>query len=363
MQPSHTARRRILSYDVIRLIAILFVVTVHVTARFLLNYDNDTAPYIISNLLTSVGHVSVPLFLMLSGALLLDENRPCDLKKTVKTAGIFFGLLTFWNVAYAAFHQIFLPLVRGNTMSDQNPVSLQGFLEALYNEHFHLWYLYVLVGLYLLTPLLRLFVKKENAPLLRWYILFSAGVTFCVPIFNVLINQFAGGENLLTGWVDKFGLSVLGEYVTYYLLGWYLAQNTPGKKARKAIYAAGGAGFLLVVLCNQFVANQNNQLFYAFQNNNSIGLLTMAAALFLFVHTALADKSWPRLEPVLGRLANLTFGVYLIHVFVLNVLVEFTAGIPTLLWIPLNILLTTVLSFAGAFVMSLIPGVKKLIRG
>ena len=63
------------SLDVIRIAAVFAVVMTHCTAPFVTNFQPDTAEFLWGNLLDSISRAGVPLFLMISGALFLDERR------------------------------------------------------------------------------------------------------------------------------------------------------------------------------------------------------------------------------------------------------------------------------------------------
>ena len=104
------------------------------------------------NVYGAIGHLGVPLFVLLSGALLLDSS------KADEPLGVFFkkrfrriGLpVIFWSIAYFAWDFY----VHGKPLSVDNIV--QGVFSGAY---VHLWFLYLLIGLYLITPVLRVLVK------------------------------------------------------------------------------------------------------------------------------------------------------------------------------------------------------------
>ena len=72
-------KQRALKYDVIRIVAISMVLFVHVTVVPVIRYQGAT--FAVGNLFNNLSRAGVPMFLLLTGALLLDEGRPFDAKR------------------------------------------------------------------------------------------------------------------------------------------------------------------------------------------------------------------------------------------------------------------------------------------
>lgn len=62
----------------------------------------------------------------------------------------------FWLIVYATIYQMVFPLIENKQID-----ILEVFI-SLIKGHFHLWFIYIIIGLYLILPLLRLWVKDEN---------------------------------------------------------------------------------------------------------------------------------------------------------------------------------------------------------
>ena len=73
---------RKLYLDLLRVIAIAAVVMIHVSADYVI-YPCNTMDFTIGNIFDSISRLGVPLFLMVSGALILDENREFNCKKKI----------------------------------------------------------------------------------------------------------------------------------------------------------------------------------------------------------------------------------------------------------------------------------------
>lgn len=351
---------RIFSYDIIRILATLAVVMIHASSYTVKGAPSGSAEFVVANILDGISHVGVPLFVMLSGALMLNESREIPIKKIFKTAGSFFVLLLIWSVAYAAVYQIIIPISSGSD------VSIKNFIYKSIFGHTHLWYLYMLVGLYLILPILRLFVKKENSSYILYFILLAALFKFSLPLVSFAFDKVAGGlftsENLISSYADQFYLDVLGEYITYYLIGWYISNVDIKKNVRIALYVLGAAGMITTFLGVQIFSTDTSRPLGLFYGNNSINVLLYSVGVFLFVFYLLKEKDGGRLAPVITKLSGLTFGVYLIHMMLLTLISKvINIGNP-IVEIPVEWLICVVASFGASYLMSKIPIVKKLIK-
>ena len=79
MQSQQTQRH--LGLDLVRIVAILAVVMIHASASFLVSYPAGSFEFSVGNLGDGISRLGVPLFVMLSGALMLDEQRNLTLKR------------------------------------------------------------------------------------------------------------------------------------------------------------------------------------------------------------------------------------------------------------------------------------------
>ena len=103
---------RALKFDLIRITAICMVLFIHVTVVLVLFYHDAT--FTVANVFNGLGRAGVPMFLLLSGALLLDENRPFDTKNFYRTSFLSIVLLLIgWLLFYASWRAFLLPLLRG----------------------------------------------------------------------------------------------------------------------------------------------------------------------------------------------------------------------------------------------------------
>ena len=126
MPAEHSTRRRVIYFDILRIVAIFFVVFVHLAAQHWADVDVSSRAWFAFNLYCTTGKWSVPIFVMISGALFLgrDVSISSILKKNVaRIATVFLFCLSSraaFGRAFATRHGALSPLV---SLYDRGTVS------------------------------------------------------------------------------------------------------------------------------------------------------------------------------------------------------------------------------------------------
>ncbi len=338
--------------DVTRTLAILAVIMIHICAPFIAESEIGSAGYIWGNIFGGLARIGVPLFLMTSGALMLREDKPISNKKL-------FGqkiprlalLLAFWSALYAAAYYAVKPLIGGYD------ISLRVLIECFLTGHYHLWYLFMQIGLYLMLPFLRAFVKKSNKGLVLLYIGITLLVKFTVPILRSVSLQAPEAAWLIRV-LELCELGFFSENIAYFLMGWFITQvGIPKKAARHGAYVLSALAIGISVFYVCLVKDYYSA--YAHQN---LLIFCYCTGVFLFVNSTCGDlKGGAR--RVFGFLSGMSFGMYVIHAAVLAVVEHFLPKA----WTPPLYILTcfaavTVLSLTATFVMSRIPLIRRAVK-
>ena len=346
---------RIYAFDFLRILAACAVVMLHISADYVKTLDGYTWEFLLANCLNSLTRFAVPVFVMISGALMLDEHKAISSGKMLKTVLNMVLILFSWSVFYAVSYELIRPVLF------HEEISLAAVVDIALNGHYHMWYLYLLIGLYAVTPILRFFIKVENAASVRFYLILSALVCFAVPFLNLILNHFLPGKDILASFVDNFKLGYFYEYLVYYVLGWYITHVGIRKSHRKFVYLAGVIGFAMTVIGTQIHAGTEGANY--FYENYSLNIFAFGVAVFAGICYRFREKNI-----TLGKtwltLSGYTFGVYLIHCCFLFVFKKLTDGFHS---VPLEIAVvfsaSVTLSFLTVAVISRIPFLKKLVRG
>ncbi len=283
----------------------------------------------------------VPVFLMISGYLFLDPKRNLNLKKmlTKYCRRILLALFLF-GVPYACLEQI--------AVEGRFELSMAGsaFVMVARGESWsHMWYLYLILGLYLLTPAIRALMRYLPRP----------------ALYAVLAALFTG-SSLLPYFAKLTGreLPVLpdgGIYLFYYISGGLFCKNAAGFRdvaGKKAGKYLGTAALLLAaaMICSRLSGKYTLQMAYNYP-------FTTVLSFLLFGCGCAGQESAGQAALFWRRTGELSFAVYLVHPVFLNVAYKFLhvtpLSFPLGVSLPLFFLTTILLSGAVAWGLRKIP--------
>jgi surface polysaccharide O-acyltransferase-like enzyme len=209
----------------------------------------------------------------------------------------------------------------------------------------HMWYLYMLVGLYLFMPFFSAWVEKRDKTLTRTYIILW-GISLMLPYLNILISPFIFGA---CHWNAYGTLHYFAGFTGYLLLGHLLAKGNP--IATRKILAMGAmlyfAGYIVTYMGFSTISSQYTyaeapeltQLFWQFCSPN---VALMALGVFLIVQRIKITS--PKIQALLASTTKCSFGAYLMHYAIIGpvILVILPLRLPT----PLSIICSAALVFA-----------------
>ncbi|MGD6806152.1 MAG: acyltransferase [Candidatus Bathyarchaeia archaeon] len=351
--------------NLIRTVAIVGVVLLHASGQYLITAEQlgSLSP----SQLVSWGFVSVyqsiavttgvPLFLMLTGALLLEPTKKESLKVFFRKRWVRIGLpLIFWGAIYFVWDFT----VRNLPFSGWT--ILQGILNGPYSQF---WYMYVLIGLYLLTPILRVFIANAEQVLVKYFLLIWVIGVAVLPCF-LLITPFALNANVF----------VLTGYVGYFVFGTYLFTV---KIDRKKLVAFTALGLALTALATYVLAaadygsSGSSKLvgMYFFQEYISPTVIFASVMLFLLLLTV-KPPAPEQAGSVKNRLIKLfgenTLAIFFVHVIVLESIQEGFLGftlnrtiLDPIVEVPLISVVVLFVSLAIVWALKKVPGLKNFI--
>lgn len=310
-------KRRSLSYDIIRIVALLMIVMVHVSAYIVIFFPaTDKIEWTIGNIFNGLSRAGVPMFVLLSGALLLNEDKPFDPRKFYKKNFLTMLLLTIgWMIAYGLFYAVLLPLMEGK------PIEMINFWSFILtfkgSEYPHLWYMLMVLGMYLAIPLLRLFVKRENKGYIVGTIIAAIIVQFVAKTADIFTR---GHEMTVSTFLEKFYLQPLTGFIGFLLIGWYLNEYTLKKGTRILLYILGIAAVVGSTLAVYWSIDTIPDIRSYMYSQSTLPALIYGVALFVFIQSLCKGK---RTESKLtATMSDCSFGVYLFHVAVLEIFVR-----------------------------------------
>lgn len=297
------SEKRIVYISNLRIFACLGVILCHVAAMDWFDNIWDRS-WIIMTIYNVCSRFCVPVFVMISGALFLNPEKEIRLKKlylsNILKLCIF---LMFWGI----FYQIYYLVVFAD-MPIPAAVIQGGYNVLTGDTQTHLWYIYMLIGLYLIVPVLKPCIdhlKKRQIEyfLILWMILNVLTVT--ISVINIPLLQ------IISMYIGRFSVNIVEGYVGYFVLGHYLNAYEIPEKIRKICYAAGVAAVMacsvLTVLYSRSI-NSPSELFMDYRNI-FVALWSISIFLFFQKHFNQLQTKW------LDWIAKCTMGIYGVHVF------------------------------------------------
>ncbi len=300
--------QRIVYFDYLRLLSILAVVVIHVTAFQWKRAAVDTFEWQIMNLYDGMARWGVPVFVMISGALFLGKEQSLQ-KLYGKSILRIVVAYVFWSALYVAaavllFHESY---------------TAKEAVIKIMTGHYHLWFLLMIVGLYMIVPFLNKIVSDRKTAI--YFVVLAFAFSFFLPqVLKILGYKFAGAAELLSKLVSMLRLRMVLGYSGYFVLGYLLHTCEIKKTWRIAAYIIGVLAILFTVGATAFAAFWKHSKTSFFYENMTVNTFFAATGVFLFAKTHWnKPASSPKKQEMLTFFSKCTFGVFLIHPFLLDV--------------------------------------------
>lgn len=319
------ASGRIVWVDYARALAILAVVLCHATeSAYRMNLEGVGQAAWFSQAaaftLFTIGRIGVPLFLFMSGYLMLDRSyglKDCSRFWRSKWCGLLLAT-EVWVVLY----YFFLNITQGRPFSLSLLICNMLFLEPVGMGH--MWYMPMIIGLYLFLPFIANGLKAlEDWRSLRFPLTIMLALLFVIPVLSV-VKQALGGDSEST--LIDAGFSG-GVYGCYMLLGYCIKKGAFKSVPNWLVVTLGLLAFAFAVVLQLFSYSEGVR--YNVWYNN--GLL-MLAGLALFELLSRATNL--RASRVVSTLSYYSFALYLVHFPVRLLLAPIVLGCPLVAFLP-----------------------------
>jgi len=357
---SDTNEKRVVYFDYLRVLAIISVIFLHSASNEIDRYAPTFLKWQAVNIWNCAVRWGVPVFVMISGALFLQ--REVNIKK-LYTKNILRLLISF--VVWSGFYAVGMPIAK-HFLFGIDDFSKKSMLLNLVDGAYHMWFIPMIIGIYILIPLIKQVVREEST--MRYFLIVSFVAAFVIPTVFALLHDFTKGYlaslcGTLNGTYNKMQLASLSSYAFYFVLGYRLSTFEIPKKQRYIIYALGLFGFIYTVGLTSLVSIRNSQTVTTYYSNFNIGVLL--EAIFMFVLFKYNVKGTRLTDKLFSRLSKYSFGTYLVHIFILMLVTSIEGkmgvNINVAFSVPIDSLITAVISFAISFVINQIPIINKYI--
>lgn len=306
-----------INYDFLRLLAAFFVVMLHLSAKLITDVPDNVSSlenYDGIAFLSLICRTGVPLFVMISGAFLLDPEKNISdstiFKRYIPRAVILFLV---WSFFYALLAQKFFSGFRAIGIDAWFLLDKEKFRTDILLGHYHLWYMYMLVGLYLLTPILRIITKNAS----KGQLIYLASL--CILVTSIVkLNEGVFKIPILDKIMDKSAFFLPLGYVGYYVAG-YVIRKIENKKILSILLliASGFAIYYSHVWNMEAARNMGSEMSLVLYSNFSPAVYIFSLAIFTLFSGFKSINFHKYQNEIIRDISKYTLIVYMVHPFVI----------------------------------------------
>lgn len=348
-----SSNRRKYYLDIIRIIATYAVIILHVASKYI--GGGQYRPVLI--FWDSCVRWAVPAFVMISGALFLSPYKQVTIKRLWKKniLRMFFSLI-FWTAIYVLFEYWLFDL------------DLHSCKMYLITGYWHMWFVWMITGLYIITPFIRQIVKVPQ--LIKYYLVMFLFVTVLVPTLRYMIIPYMSisrsewAAKIFTN-IDTMNLKFFLGFTGYFILGYFFDTITLNRTMRRIIFLLGILSFPFGIYVNEYLT-----LFCGATTpfDDSFSITSFLQTIFIFnifkYHSGWANKKISC--KIITSFSACSFGIYMIHILIRQLLDRYFAlnaesfDMPVII-VPLLSLLIFLVGYVISFIFHQIPVLREYV--
>lgn len=345
-------KRRLIQYDLLRILAAFSVVMLHCAAQHWYALDIYSKEWIIANSYDAIFRFGVPVFVMISGALFLNPEYELDIKKLYGHNILRFALIyVIWSCVYGLWDARTYEFAQ---------IGWMPYLKQMLHGSYHLWFLPMLIGLYVLLPILRTWVQHAEKKNLQYFL----GLFLVLQIGGETLRALTMTDEIHYI-LDLVKVEMICGYIGYFVWGYYLAHVGVSQHICKWIYIVFLPAILGNVILGNGLAHHYGKALGAIYDSFGIFTFCMATGLFLMTQDMFGKRDFSnRAKAVIKELSADTLGVYLVHVLLISVLEMegiHSMLIPNIIGIPVYAFVCFGIGIIIAAVLRRIPVIGKYI--
>ena len=279
--------------SLLRIVATLSVIIIHVSAPLVVEFGKiSNFDWNVANFYDSISRYAVPVFFMISGSLLL--GKAFDIKDFLKNRlGKIIPPFLFWSLFYSLTNRY----VYSNEIFDITKI----IRDVFYGSEYHLWFVFALIGVYLITPIIQKWIKfSEKKDVLYFLIIWVITLFLTIPGAAI--------------YFPKINFTYFSGFLGYFILGYYL--KTYVKNNNLISYSLIFIGLAITIFGSYYMTKKNGVFYDYFYEYLCLNALMVSIGVFMLFN-AIGDVS-DKVKPLISKLDICSFGIYLIHPFILD---------------------------------------------
>ncbi|NRY60836.1 acyltransferase [Clostridium beijerinckii] len=290
-------KKRKIYYDVIRVLACIFVIGIHSTDPALTQSTKYSLQWFSLIIFQIIVRTAVPLFIMLSGALIINGKeeslKKFYFKRFSSTIMPFFVYSLFYICVFKYKADIFNLKTFGTALIEmiRGPV------------FYHLWFVYTIVGIYIFAPFVKIMLKNLSEEMLLNLIIIIVFISIIFTYMPLLGISIGVDSIIFIGYID------------YFVVGYFLTKNIARLHYNKIIIF-GAISFILSLLISVKFDNYQDIIY-----GSSPTMILISSAFFMYFiknKDKIVNNEKSILYKIITFTSQYTFSIYMIHVYVLQ---------------------------------------------
>lgn len=344
---------KFLGIDVIRVISMFCVIFLHCASNRL-RVEIGNSGWNVVNILTSFTTCGVPMFFMISGALILNSKNTYSIKYTLKNR-------VFRLIVPMAVWSVIAVIVRLYT-DDDTAVTAGNFYNQMINffskpAAVHLWFMYYLIPMYLISPAIKAFTDNSEEKVIRYILILWLIQILSFTLVGILEKDSQKAVANIS-FINNIGF--ISGYLGYYILGWYLFNKRSLFSSKWLAVIALGTG-LFMSAGTKLVTEYNGFYTETFKSYRSIFVVILSCAVYLLLIKI--EKMPEILKGTVSSLAIVSYGVYLSHNIIVDLINHWGIRNYTLSEVMMSFVIVSFFSIIIILIMSKIKYVSTLFTG
>lgn len=344
--------KRMVHYDLLRIIAAFSVVMLHSSAQFWYSLDITSKEWMIANSYDALFRFGVPIFVMLSGALFLPKQYELSIRR-LYTHNILriVTVFVFWSAVYGLLDCAHF---------DFTQVGWKDIVKEMILGRYHLWFLPMIAGIYVLLPILRTWVQNAEKKNLEYFlVLFFVLQILCWTVRAVFSSDY------LNYVLDLLEIDMVCGYIGYFVLGYYVTYVKIPPKYHKMIYFSVFPATILNVVIGNYLPIRDGVAEGDFYDSFGLFTFCIVLACYLFFTEVMSRIHYSeKAERLIREISKGTMGVYVMHVGLMEISEAYgihSMMMPNIAGIPVYAILCFVICLAAASILRRIPILGKYI--
>lgn len=334
--------------DFMRVLSMFLVIVIHLANCYCreMNYISNFS-YLIACLFNGMARVSVPIFFMISGVLLIPKKHPKE--KYLNRIKKMVIVLTIWTLIYLIWQYLFLDIKPGNIFA------------LLFNpERAHLWFMYAIIAIYIALPFIskmakNLTKKEEDLFIILW--LFFNGICYVIK--------------LIIGTIVTYNVPIISGtyYLGYFLIGHIIYKRYKNYKEKEKLkdynklliltFITSNILILIITLIMSEVTGTYYKKFFTY-----INIFTVLNSLAVFAYILINLKPLnTKVNDFINNIVPYSLGIYLVHGIFLDILKKVVNlnMISSLIAIPVFTIVLFIISYYFIKILKKVPKINKYI--